>query len=358
MSRVTAATEATERIALVERWRLQVDDYVIALRPSPDGQMLAVAESQGGIHIVETRSGRVTHRLAGHRSGTNDLAWSPDSTRVASAGQDGTVRLWCAIDGSALQVFDCGAQWVERVSWSPPARRDRSALAAAAGRSLLLWNDRGEPIGTWHEHDGSIADLTWQPNGNDIAACGYGGVTIRGSRVGKPPRRLRYGGSCLTLAWSPDGRILASGNQDDAVHLWYVASGKELHMSGYACKVQNLSWDASSRLLASGGGQSVAVWNCGRKGPAGTKPIMLDGHNGAVSALAFQHGGDVLASGAYDSAVALWQPRKSCSPIAAVSMSDRISQLRWQPDDQGLYAADAQGVVIAANLNRYPSPLF
>jgi WD40 repeat protein len=85
---------------------------------------------------------------------------------------------------------------------------------------------------------------------------------------------------------------------------------------------------------------------------------MLDGHNGAVSALAFQHGGDVLASGAYDSAVALWQPRKSSSPIAAVSMSDRISQLRWQPDDQGLYAADAQGVVIAANLNRYPSPLF
>jgi len=90
----------------------------------------------------------------------------------------------------------------------------------------------------------------------------------------------------LALAWSPNGQYLATGDQDSTVHFWMVKTGEDLMMSGYPTKVKELSWDSSSRYLATGGGTMPCVWDCSGEGPANTMPQQFEAHTERVTVLA------------------------------------------------------------------------
>jgi WD40 repeat protein len=158
---------------------------------------------------------------------------------------------------------------------------------------------------------------------------------------------LRWKGSTLVVAWSPDGRYIATGDQDATVHFWVVKSGEDLQMWGYPTKVRELSWDGASRYLATGGGPAVTVWDCSGKGPAGTTPLSLEAHEDYVSALAFQGAGPLLASGGEDGIVALWRPGASKMPRALENLGAAVSGLAWSPDDRAVAAGGEDGGVAA-----------
>ena len=82
-------------------------------------------------------------------------------------------------------------------------------------------------------------------------------------------RRWAYANGIHALVWSPDNKWLVSGNQDPSVHLWIPEQDIELHMSGYETKVKYLSFDHTSRWLATSGGRDACIWDCSGEGPEG-----------------------------------------------------------------------------------------
>ena len=149
----------------------------------------------------------------------------------------------------------------------------------------------------------------------------------------------------LSLAWSPDGRYLCHGNQDATVHFWVVKAGKELQMWGYPTKVRELAWDHRSRYLATGGGPSITVWGCSGKGPANTKPIVLDFHQAFVTHLAYQRAGGILASACEQGQLGLWKPSKRTEPNAIAALPAAITGVAWSPDDRLVAAIAEDGSV-------------
>jgi len=146
------------------------------------------------------------------------------------------------------------------------------------------------------------------------------------------------------LVWSPDSKWLVSGNQDPSVHLWIPAQDEELHMSGYESKVKHLSFDQTSRWLATGGGRDACIWDCSDAGPAGRDPAMLP-HDAPVCAVAFQHGHGLLATAAQDGVVMLWSPERKQPLRATVKMPSAPTKLTWSPDDRFLAIGSEKGVV-------------
>ncbi len=340
-------------VTLERRWRALLDGHVISLRFSPDGSQLAAATVDGPITIFAT-DGTRRHDLLGHAMGTAAIDWHPDGRLLASAGQDGHVRLWDTTHGVQTQALCHGASWVERVAYHPSGRY----LAAAAGKELRVWDDLGNLVCTHCDHASTIADIAWKPGTKQIAAVAYGGTTLWDLNQADPLRRYLWKGSSLVLAWSPDASMFATGDQDQTVHFWYADSGLDLQMWGYETKMRELAWDPSSRYLATGGGCDAVVWDtqASKKDPEGSKPVMLNLHKGYLNALAYQrtetkNAPALLASAGQDGLVALWRPTRGQKPLARYDFDTPISQLLFSPDDRALAIGGADGMVVLLMLS-------
>lgn len=336
------------RSRLSKLWEASIDGHVVSLAWSSPLGLIAAASADGPIVLFDARTGHSRHTLAGHGFGTACVAWSADGKYLASAGQDGKVRTWDPATGKQIKEMPGGAAWVERVAWCPTA----NLLASAAGKKLRLWNLDGVMLREFPDHPSTIMDFQWKPKSSVLASTAYGKLFFWDAQAAaattqpKPMREFSWAGSMLALAWSPDSKHIAAGAQDCTVHFWVLKTGDDLQMSGYPTKVRELAWDATGRYLATGGGPTPCVWDFAGRGPAGSTPVQLEGHQDNVNVLTYQRQGPLLASGGDDGLIFLWQPDKQKNAITQVKHNAAVSQLAWSADDRQLAVGAASGEVV------------
>lgn len=324
------------------RWSSTLEESVAALAPAPDARTVAVATLGGEVALLAADDGSRVHAASGHDGGALCPAWSPDSARLASGGADGLVRLHSAADGRSTATSVGG--WVSALGWSP----DGSRLAIASGRALALLGAHGELLHRWDDAPSTVTDVAWSRDGSRVAAAAYGGLRWYAavSRSCEPVRTFDWKGSLLVVRVSPDGRWVASGNQDASVHVWRLWSGDDAEMTGYPQKVDALAFDRTSRWMACGGTGEISLWDFSGRGPMGRGPRMLPGHSSQVCALDWQRDGELLASAGRDGGLAVWAPGPKgtgAAPVLTADAGARVTGLRWT--GQGLAFATVEGRV-------------
>jgi WD40 repeat protein len=358
---------------LTKQWAGQLDDYAIDLAWSPDGTQLAAASAAGPVTIFAGHDGTRLHELPGHENGTNALAWKPSVSQppqantpesavapvsttaprlqsaatLATGGQDGAVKFWDTAAGQHTGTAKLGTAWVEYLAWQPgsnAATATRSLLFAAAGRALAAIQPDATIAHTFTPAPKTISALAPRPGGGSIAAAYFGGVVLWDADDFVVQKEFPYGNGIHALVWSPDNRWLVSGNQDPSVHLWIPDQDVELHMSGYEGKVKFLSFDHTSRWLATSGGRDACIWDCAGEGPEGREPAMLP-HDAPVCAVQFQHSHGLLATAAKDGVVQLWSPERRQPLRATVKMPSAATKLAWSPDDRQLAIGSEKGAI-------------
>lgn len=325
---------------LRSRWRLDAGDYVTSMDVSRDGRACAIGTGAGEVLVVDTERGEERWRAAAHSNGVLEVAFSPGG-QLATCGQGPAAKLFGA-SGEHLRDLPGGAAWVEHLAWAPAGDR----LATSAGKKVRLWTSAGEPIVETEPLPSTATALAWGQKGASLAAACYGGVHVWSIATGAASRHLEWQGSLISMAWSPDSKVIACGSQDCSVHFWRLRSGQDSEMCGYPFKPRALAWDSRSTLLATSGAGAVTVWSFSGKGPEGTKPLLLESHQGAVTRLAWSPIHTMLASGAEDTGVLLWEPQSTRRPVRHAFLEDEVTALVWHPDHRGLAGADAAGTVV------------
>lgn len=332
---------------LVEHWKKSsCMDYVHDLSWSPNGHHIACADAAGSVSIRSAITGYLNEHWSAHRLGAQRVRWSATGNYLASAGQDGKAHIYDTNNYSKLATIDHGNIWVDHIAW----HGQRDCLLTAAGKQLKLSNTDGTLVQQFEDHNSTIADIAWHPVVPELfATSSYGGARLWNLKQTSHKRYLEWKGSLLNIAYSPNGKVLAAGCQDGAAHIWLLPSGDDLFMDGYPTKVRELSWDSSSRYLATGGGADIIIWDFSGKGPAGSKPIVFPGHEAFISVLAFAPKGSKLASGGLDGSVMVWDLNAKKDVLVASDDSE-VSNLCWSPDGKQLAASFASGSIAIFNL--------
>ena len=180
----------------------------------------------------------------------------------------------------------------------------------------------------------------------------YGGVWLWYARIAdQKPVILKWAGSHVTLAWSPDGKFLVSAMQENQLHGWRVADEKNMRMGGYPSKVKSLAFMSKGGLLATSGANGAVCWPfAGATGPMGKQAAEIGWDESAITTrIAAAPDRSWLAAGLDDGRV--WAcdvtgeklvPLKSekGAAITALALSPEAKRVAWGDEDGGAGVAE------------------
>ena len=328
---------------------------------SPDGKTLVSSGSgDGTIRFWDVRTGDQKHAVTGHADYVYSVAFNPDGKFFASGYADGSIRFWDAETGLHLKTFKKGYETSGLVF-----SEDGKTLAYAEGLDIRLQDaSTGEEKMRLTGHTWGMHSMALSPDG-DILASGSEDMTIRlwDMRTGAHKKTLNgHQHRVYSVAFSPDGKTVASGSDDNTIRLWNVDTGEtERILTGHAGEfegvdngpssvegVKSVAFSPDGKTLASGGGDNVIhLWDIG----TGKRKMTLTGHTHWVFSLAFSPDGKMLASGSVDSDIRLWDPHTGQHKRTLTGHSDWVRSIAFSSDGKTLVSGSDDGSVLIWEIN-------
>jgi WD40 repeat protein len=287
---------------------------VNALAFCSEGQILASTYDDKNIKLWDLNTKKVIANLSGHRQAVKSVAFSPDGKILATASDDKTIKLWQINTLKEICTLLGHSHAVKSVAFSP----DGQILASGSwDKTVKLWDvNTGAQICSLAGHQLKVNSVAFSPQGGILASASYD-RTIRLWQIGSE-REFKncpcytllgtlsgHAWAVLTVAFSPDGKILATGSDDNTIKLWEVNTGQLIStLLGHSWSVVAVAFTADGETLISGSwDKTVKLWRVN----TAEEIMTLSGHTDSISAIAVNPVAQLIASGSRDKTIKLWQ---------------------------------------------------
>lgn len=261
-----------------------------------------------------------------------------------SGGNDGRLAR-TSRDGTVQEVARFPGKWAD-----PVAAGSGGWRACACGRQVSIFGEFSLRLNV----TASVTALAFDPRGRTLAIAHEGGVTLWTAWV-EGTRLLPHGGSPRALAWSPDGKYVVAGTQENALRGWRIEDGAEVDLADYPSQPLSLSFSEPGRFLATSGAPRVVCWpfNPPLAGAAHRECGIAS--NVAVTKVACHPSRTVVAAAYQNGAVLLCQPGVDDSLFVRAPSGTPVTALAWSQDGMALATGTEDGEIGVVSL---PDRLF
>jgi WD40 repeat protein/energy-coupling factor transporter ATP-binding protein EcfA2 len=344
-------------------------DFVTSVTFSPDGAILASGGDDNTIILwdVEARH-PIGQPLTGHTNSVESVAFSPDGKTIASGSSDNTIILW---DADARQPISQSLTEDAGVAFSVAFSPDGKTLAGGFDTTIILWDaPEHEPLAqaaviklssyifslAFSQDDQILATTSCVEEIGDNPAnfdCVLGQIFLYDVKTGQPlgDPLIGHNGWVRTVAFSPDGKTLASGSDDNTIILWDVESRQPIGqpfahpLTEHIEPVSSVAFSPDGKSLASGSGDNtIILWDVATRQPIGQP---LTGHTSAVESVAFSPDGKTIASTSWDATIILWDV-ETHQPIGQplTGHTSFVRAVAFSPDGKTLASGSDDNTII------------
>ena len=327
------------------------------------------------LYLPNTFASQYNHiRYVEHRYAVYSIAFSPDGQTLASGSADKTIGLWSATNEkqTGLRSRTTGSV-VETINpWNPkeisPIRDGMTATSQSGNVSNT------KHIKTLVGHRYTVYCVAFSPNGTTLASGGEDNTIIlwdtttgehtrtlarpTGPFVGPTDTLVGHTDTIYSVAFSPDGKTLASGSEDSRIILWDTTTGEHTRtlarptgpfvgptdtLVGHTDTIYSVAFSPDGQTLASGSADNtIILWDA----TTGQYKETLIGHKRAVYSIAFSPDGQTLASGSWDKTIKLWDTTTWKYRHTLVGHEKVVYCVAFSPDGQILASGSADKAII------------
>jgi WD40 repeat protein/predicted Ser/Thr protein kinase len=300
---------------------------------SPDSRKLASVGEDKVARIWDAATGALLATCQGHTSKVLGVSFRPDGAHLVTTSADGTVRQWDVGSGREVEPpYDRHTGEVQAAVYGPDGKWIASA---GTDRTVRVWQAMGrQDVAILHGHTGDVAEIAFAPDGRRLASFSHesgrgwvGDDTVRVWEVDPHatlPVLRGHSSYVYPVAFSPDGQWIASGSWDKTMRLWDAATGEACATLPHPGIVRTLAFGPDGRWLVSAGDVDtrLRVWDMA----TARLRKEIPGPGRSIRSVIVSPDGARVATGAFDD-----QPIKDHLSVCDIPSGKRLASIPGEP---------------------------
>ncbi|WP_373540027.1 NB-ARC domain-containing protein [Chamaesiphon sp.] len=313
--------------------------WVTSIAWTSDGQTIVSGSMDRTIRVWQISTGQCIRTIQGHGNMVRAIAWNTAGDKVAGGGSGHTIGIWDLATATCLQTFWGSKIWIWSLAFLRHTDNATSEILAAASfeEDIRLWNTETGTL------KAAITDDRWNTVVTVDRACqllaigGYTGKVrlwdLKTDRLLQTIEGL-HSGIIWAIAFHPQAPLLATGGMENYVQIWDFQTQVCRKLLGHERRIESVAFSADGRSIASGSADGTAkVWCV----DTGACLMTFRGHRDCVYGVAFapdfnDAGGAILATGSGDSTIKLWNVATGNCTMTLTAHTDIVSSIAFCPN--------------------------
>jgi WD40 repeat protein len=315
----------------LKTWQLPLDaplsfgghtDAARAVAASRDGKLVVSGGDDKSVRFFDGPSGKQLKAIDMQPGSVTAVALSPDAALAAATDATGQITVWSTADYSEVVRLRGHEGAVQSVSWHPKLKQ---LATAGADGTLRIWDLPGEPT-KLAGHTKAVLAVSVSPNGQLLATASADGTVRLWDAKRQFLRALQgHAGAVHALAWNADGSQIVTASADKTVRLWNTANAQEMKKFDGDTEFRAVAISRDGTRMAAAAGKLGRLWNVAD----GKEVKPLEGHTDVINALVYSPNLDEFVSASADGTLRTWKKADGAAgksinhgaPVAALAIS-------------------------------------